>query len=103
MEERILRNTHLSRARCARALFVSSSMVLVAAPAALAQVWTGSPGDGTSWTDANNWDTLSVPVSGQTATFNGNTGNGTGLISLGGAAQPIGSISFSGTPAVSYT
>ncbi len=72
------------------------------APARQTDSWTGTSTATPSnlWTDATNWST-GVPVSGNTATFNG-AGNGNTSISLGGAAQPISTISFTGSPAA-YT
>ena len=81
------------------ALFAALALALIA-PAAPAQSnWTGAASN--AWTTAGNWS-AGVPVSGNTAVFNG-AGNGNTSISLGGAAQPIGTIQFDTAAAASYT
>src|SRR4051812_31617880 len=89
----------------ARGLFVAFFVsTLAAAPAARAQTtrsWTGLAGPNNLWTTPGNWNT-GVPVSGDTALFNG-TGNGNTNISLGAATQPIKIIDFDGAIATPYT
>ncbi len=75
-----------------RAIFAAATLA-VASPSVLAQTATWNGTVDSNWTTQGNWDTNSVPVSGQTALFN-NAGNGNTTISLSGAAQPIGSIFF---------
>ena len=85
---------------CVVALFTS----LAAAPLASAQntrSWTGLASPNNGWTIVGNWDT-GVPISGDTALFNG-SGNSNTSISLGAAAQPIKTIRFDGAGATPYT
>src|SRR4051812_38673156 len=80
--------------------FAIATVALIATSSdANAQVWTGTADN--LWTNSANWDTVTVPVSGNTATFNG-TGNGNTNISLSGASQPIGSILFDTASAAAY-
>ncbi len=62
-------------------------------------VWTGAVSG--LWTTAGNWNSGFVPVSGMTALFNQSSPNTT--ISLGGTAQPIGSIAFDLSTCPAYT
>jgi fibronectin-binding autotransporter adhesin len=74
--------------------------VLTATPAARAQAtrtWTGLAAPDNNWTTVANWDTA-VPGTGDTAQFN-SAGNANTSITLGGAARPINTILFNGTPA----
>jgi fibronectin-binding autotransporter adhesin len=75
--------------------------VLLAAPAARAQTWTGLAAPDNHWTTVGNWDT-GVPGGSSTATFN-SAGNGNTTISLGGATQPIKFIDFDTASAAAYT
>lgn len=70
---------------------------VMAAP--IPTTWTGTAGD-SLWTDAGNWS-AGVPQTGYAADFTG-TGNGDTNISLGGTAQAVNTVAFSGTPAA-YT
>jgi fibronectin-binding autotransporter adhesin len=79
-------------------------LTLVAAPSARAQStrsWTGLASPDNHWTVLGNWNT-GVPVSGDTALFNG-SGNTNTNISLGAATQPINTIRFDGAIATPYT
>ena len=66
-----------------------------------AQTWTGLASPDNNWTTVGNWDT-GVPVSGNTAIFNG-TGNGNTTINLGGTSQPINWIYYDTANAAAYT
>src|SRR3954470_22962122 len=84
------------------AIFVSS--LAAAAPVAQAQStrsWTGLASPDNHWTTLGNWNT-GVPVSGDTALFNG-SGNTNTSISLGATTQPINTIRFDGAIATPYT
>jgi autotransporter-associated beta strand protein len=79
-------------------LVAAAVVALVLSRAANAQTWVGGTAN---WIDVTNWNPNTVPVSGNTATFNAASGNTS--ISLGGAAQPIGSILFDTANAAAYT
>jgi fibronectin-binding autotransporter adhesin len=82
-------------------IFVSA---LATAPSARAQntrSWTGLAAPNNNWTALGNWNT-GVPVSNDTALFNG-SGNANTSISLGAATQPIKTIQFDGAIATPYT
>jgi hypothetical protein len=82
--------------------FVGATIfVLALAALAGANTWTGLAAPDNNWTTAGNWDS-GVPVGGQVATFSGD-GAGNTSISLSGATQPIGSISFDTASAAAYT
>ena len=63
--------------------------------------WTGLALPDKKWTTLGNWD-MGVPISGDTALFNG-VGNTNTSISLDGGTQPIKSIQFDGATATPYT
>ncbi|HEY1378950.1 MAG TPA: hypothetical protein VGF55_19265 [Gemmataceae bacterium] len=79
---------------------LAAALVALAPPPARGQSsWTGAVSN--AWTDPGNWSTNSVPGAGGTAQFDG-PGNGNTTITLGGAAQPINTVLFTGSP-VAYT
>ena len=82
-----------------RLFFLAVFALLLAAPIAPAQTWTGAVDN--NWTNTGNWDTNTVPGSGNAATFNG-AGNGNTNISLGATAQPINTIQFMTASAAAY-
>jgi hypothetical protein len=87
-----------------RLLVTGAILALAAAPIAQAQstrTWTGLAAPDNNWTTIGNWNGA-VPVSGDTALFNG-SGNANTSISLGGASRPINAIQFNGTVATSYS
>jgi hypothetical protein len=87
-----------------RFLLISAASFVLVVPAVRAQStrsWTGLAAPNNNWTTVGNWNT-GVPVSGDTALFNGN-GNGNTSISLGGATQPINTVRFDGAIATPYT
>jgi hypothetical protein len=63
--------------------------------------WTGLAAPDNNWTTIGNWNT-SVPISGDTAVFNG-SGNANTSISLGAVTHPIKTIRFDGATATPYT
>jgi fibronectin-binding autotransporter adhesin len=86
-----------------RLLLATTFALLAAAPFASAQntrTWTGTTDS--SWTVPTNWNASFVPVSGDTALFNG-AGNGHTSISLGASSQPIKIILFDTAGAAAYT
>jgi autotransporter-associated beta strand protein len=82
-------------------LFVLVIVVLGYGAIARAQTWTGLASPDNNWITLNNWDTA-VPVSTNTAVFNG-AGNGNTSISLGNTSQPIKNIQFDTAGAAGYT
>jgi fibronectin-binding autotransporter adhesin len=80
-------------------LALAGVVLLIAAPVVPAQsTWTGNSSN--LWTDVGNWS-AGVPDSGTTALFNAASPNT--AISLGGGAQPVGSVQFDTAGAASYT
>ncbi len=67
-------------------------------PATAQSTWTGASSP--SWSDPGNW-MGGVPTAGVTATFNGPSANT--AVSLGGLAQPVGTIAFDTASAAAYT
>ena len=82
------------------ALIAAIVALAAASSTVVAENWTGTAD--TLWTNTSNWDTFTVPGSGGTANFI-DAGNGNTNISLGGASQPIGTISFDTASAAAYT
>jgi hypothetical protein len=82
-----------------RLLVVVILTLVVGAPAARAESWTGT--NGVLWADTGNWNPNSVPGSGGTAVFDSD-GNSNTNISLGGAARPINTINFTSANAAAY-
>jgi hypothetical protein len=87
-----------------RRIFVITALTaLVAVPVARAQstrTWTGLAAPDKNWITLGNWNT-GVPVSGDTALFNG-PGNGNVNIGLGGTTRPIKAILFDTASAAAY-
>jgi hypothetical protein len=83
----------------ARCLFVVTVFVLIAVRSTLAETWTGAVDN--NWATQGNWDTNTVPGSGNAATFN-SAGNGNTNISLGNSARPINTIAFDTDQAAAY-
>jgi fibronectin-binding autotransporter adhesin len=89
-------NRRLIVAICVSALAAASS-----ARAQSTRSWTGLALPDKNWTTVGNWNS-GVPVSGDTAQFNG-SGNTNTSISLGAATQPINTIRFDGAVNTPYT
>ncbi len=80
--------------------FVSSLVAAQVARAQSTRTWTGLASPDNHWIVLGNWNT-GVPVSGDTALFNG-SGAGNTSISLSAATQPINTIRFDGAIATPY-
>ncbi|MCE9548092.1 MAG: PEP-CTERM sorting domain-containing protein [Planctomycetia bacterium] len=79
--------SHLSRVVLA-AMCVTSFLLVQSQAQAVTRTWTGS-GDGTSWTDAGNWDGgVTVPQSGQDLDLT----TGVKTVNLNGLAPPSGTL-----------
>ena len=90
----------MSFAPC-RLLAIAIVCVLATDSISHAVTWTGLATPDNLWATSGNWDS-GVPGSGTTAQFT-DSGNGNTTISLGGAVQPIGSISFDTANVAAYT
>ncbi len=86
----------------AASLQVSGTSVYLNFTTAALPTFTWIGGTSNAWTTGSNWTGGATPVSGNTATFN-NSGSGNTTISLGGAVQPIGGITFDTAAAAAYT
>jgi fibronectin-binding autotransporter adhesin len=82
-------------------VFIWSLVATHVARAQSTRTWTGLASPDNHWITLGNWNT-GVPVSGDTALFNG-TGNSNTSISLGAATQPIKTIQFDVGLATPYT
>lgn len=78
--------------------FVVAALAALPGFASVQTTWSGA--SSASWSDSGNWST-GVPAAGDTAQFNGASSNRS--VDLGGAARPVGTISFDTAGAAAYT